>query len=90
LVTGVAGFIGSAVARKLLAEGNEVITIDNLSTGYDENVPHGSIFIRGNDYEKEGNNMTYCYKSYNIELGLYKIRRRKYDGRIYAETAFKR
>lgn len=33
LVTGVAGFIGSHIAQELLRQGNEVIGIDNLSTG---------------------------------------------------------
>jgi UDP-glucose 4-epimerase len=33
LVTGVAGFIGSTIARKLLARGEEVRGVDNLSTG---------------------------------------------------------
>lgn len=33
LVTGIAGFIGSALARALLAEGHQVRGIDNLATG---------------------------------------------------------
>jgi len=33
LVTGAAGFIGSAVVDRLLAEGGEVVGVDNLSTG---------------------------------------------------------
>jgi UDP-glucose 4-epimerase len=45
LITGVAGFIGSALARRLLAAGHEVVAIDNLSTGYRENVPEGTIFF---------------------------------------------
>jgi len=36
LVTGVAGFIGAHVARALLARGDRVIGIDNLSGGYVE------------------------------------------------------
>lgn len=44
LVTGVAGFIGSAVARGLLAKGHEVIGVDNLTTGRRENIPTGVIF----------------------------------------------
>lgn len=48
LVTGGAGFIGSAVAAKLLDLGNEVVIIDNLSTGNLQNVPDGAIFIEGN------------------------------------------
>jgi len=35
LVTGTAGFIGSHVARKLLARGDEVIGLDNLNDYYD-------------------------------------------------------
>lgn len=38
LVTGVAGFIGSNVAIRLLDEADEVIGIDNLSAGIRENV----------------------------------------------------
>lgn len=52
LVTGAAGFIGSAIAKKLLAQGNEVITIDNLSTGKIENIPRGCTFINGDDYDE--------------------------------------
>ncbi len=45
LVTGGAGFIGSAIARRLVNQGNSVIIADNLSTGYQSNVPPGSLFI---------------------------------------------
>lgn len=51
LVTGAAGFIGSAVAKSLLNSGNNVVTIDNLSTGIENNIPNGCIFIKGNDYD---------------------------------------
>ena len=47
LVTGAAGFIGSAVAKKLIQEGHQVVTIDNLSTGFEENIPDGVFFIKG-------------------------------------------
>jgi len=39
LVTGAAGFIGSGVAQAYLAEGHEVIGVDNLITGRRENLP---------------------------------------------------
>lgn len=38
LITGVAGFIGSNLANRLITEEHEVIGIDNLSTGYMENL----------------------------------------------------
>lgn len=53
LVTGAAGFIGSAVAKRLIVQGNKVITIDNLSTGCKENIPDGCRLILGNDYDKK-------------------------------------
>jgi UDP-glucose 4-epimerase len=39
LVTGGAGFIGSHVADRFLAAGNDVVIVDNLSSGKRENVP---------------------------------------------------
>jgi UDP-glucose 4-epimerase len=47
LVTGGAGFIGSNLADTLLAEGHEVRVLDNLSTGFAENVPSGATWIEG-------------------------------------------
>ena len=47
IVTGAAGFIGAAVAKKLIEYGHYVVTIDNLSTGYKENIPEGVDFIEG-------------------------------------------
>jgi len=51
LVTGGAGFIGSAITKKLLERNNIVYIIDNLKTGYLENIPKGAIFIEG-DFSK--------------------------------------
>ena len=52
LVTGGAGFIGSHLAQKLVADGNEVIVVDNLSTGSLKNITAlvgkpGFEFIKG-------------------------------------------
>jgi len=46
LITGVAGFIGSHLAKKFLREGHVVIGIDDLSVGFMENIGD----IMDNDY----------------------------------------
>ncbi|MEO0369666.1 MAG: NAD-dependent epimerase/dehydratase family protein, partial [Pseudomonadota bacterium] len=38
LVTGGAGFLGSHLCKKLLAEGHEVLCVDNYFTGNKNNV----------------------------------------------------
>jgi UDP-glucose 4-epimerase len=40
LITGGAGFIGSHLADRVLADGHEVLALDDLSTGSAENVAH--------------------------------------------------
>jgi UDP-glucose 4-epimerase len=47
VVTGGAGFIGSHVAGALLARGDEVHVLDNLSSGRREKVPDGASFHEG-------------------------------------------
>lgn len=55
LVTGGAGFIGSNVADGLIAEGYEVVIVDDLSNGHEENIPGKAKFyktdIRGSGLE---------------------------------------
>jgi UDP-glucose 4-epimerase len=45
LVTGGAGYIGSATAQLLLEAGHEVVVLDNLSMGHCEAVPDGADFV---------------------------------------------
>src|SRR5579862_9557786 len=46
LITGGAGFIGSHLAERLLARGDEVMVMDNLSTGSIENIRHLKRYAR--------------------------------------------
>ena len=62
LVTGAAGFIGAALAKRLIEEGHQVVTIDNLSTGIRENIPEGVVFIEGNTHDSEIIEKLYEYK----------------------------
>jgi UDP-glucose 4-epimerase len=45
MVTGIAGFIGSRLADRLLLHGYHVIGVDDLSSGVIDNVPGGAEFI---------------------------------------------
>jgi UDP-glucose 4-epimerase len=47
LVTGGAGYIGSVVAARLVADGHQVTVLDDLSTGHADAVPAGARFVQG-------------------------------------------
>ncbi|MHC4844614.1 MAG: NAD-dependent epimerase/dehydratase family protein [Planctomycetota bacterium] len=53
LVTGGAGFIGSHIADALLARGDEVVVVDDFSSGKTVNVPEGVELIEGDLAEPE-------------------------------------
>jgi UDP-glucuronate 4-epimerase len=56
LVTGTAGFIGYALAKKLLARGDEVVGIDNINDYYDVNLKYARLNGLGIDKNKIENN----------------------------------
>ncbi len=47
LVTGGAGFVGSHLVDKLVAQGRRVTVLDNLSSGFRDNVPKGATLVEG-------------------------------------------
>lgn len=47
LITGGCGFIGSHLASALIARGDEVVVLDDLSSGRPENLAPGACLIRG-------------------------------------------
>ncbi len=63
LVTGTAGFIGSFLALKLLARGDEIVGLDNINDYYDVSVKYGRLQRSGiiNDI-KEGKDIPYGEK----------------------------
>jgi UDP-glucose 4-epimerase len=66
LVTGGAGFIGSHVAEALLARGEDVVVLDDLSSGKRENLPEGVELVEGDVREPQdelfaGVRPTVCY-----------------------------
>ena len=68
LITGVAGFIGSNLAKKFLKEGYKVIGIDNLSSGKIENIPKKVEFINGDLCDKNIFNQIKLYCPYILHL----------------------
>ena len=53
LVTGGAGFIGSHMVLELLDAGEDVVVLDNLSTGFRWAVPEGAKFVEGDIGDQE-------------------------------------
>ena len=52
LITGGAGYIGSHVVLSMLEANHDVVVIDNLSTGFRENLPENVAFIHGDVGDK--------------------------------------
>ena len=53
IITGVAGFIGSAVAERFKNEGYRVFGVDDLSNGYENNIPENIDFIHADLAEEK-------------------------------------
>ncbi len=91
LVTGGAGFIGAHVARELLKRGDKVIILDDLSGGFEDNLPDGAFFIRGSITDKnlvekifQENSIDYVYHlaAYAAEGLSHFIRKFNYENNL--------
>ena len=65
LVTGAAGFIGSAVCKRFLYEGSEVVGIDNINNYYDNNLKKDRL----DEIKKvsESTSQSWTFKKFSIE-----------------------
>ena len=54
LITGVAGFLGSHLAEKLFHLNYDIIGVDNMSSGYEDNIPKEIKFYKSDccDFNK--------------------------------------
>jgi UDP-glucose 4-epimerase len=75
LVTGGAGFIGSHVADSFISSGHKVVILDDLSTGFKENVNHKAEFfqmdIRSPEVERifeQGRFDVLCHHAAQVDL----------------------
>lgn len=91
LVTGGAGFIGSHISRELLMLGHQVIILDDLSGGFEENIPEGVIFVEGSImdtqllselFQKYSFDYVYHLAAYAAEGLSHFIRRFNYENNL--------
>jgi UDP-glucose 4-epimerase len=70
IVTGGAGFIGSHVAEHLLKMGHEVVVLDDLSGGFEENLPPGAEFVQGSILDHELINRLFDWHRFDFVFHL--------------------
>jgi len=91
LVTGGAGFIGAHVTNELIRAGHEVIVLDDLSGGFEDNVNPKAEFIKGSItnnelikelFDKHQFDYVYHLAAYAAEGLSHFIRRFNYDNNL--------
>ena len=94
IVTGGAGFIGSALARVLIRDGWSVLVMDNISTGMESNIPQGADFLKidlgsGDSYkELEGVNCDAVFHLAGQSSGEGSFKDPLYDLRSHVMSTF--
>ncbi len=71
-MTGGAGFIGSATSRALLQRGDDVVILDNLSTGFEENLPKNALSVKGD--VRDLPSLTAAMKNVEVVIHLAAVR----------------
>lgn len=70
LITGGAGYIGSAVAAELLSQKHDVVIYDSLVTGHKAAVPKGAEFIEGDLADSEKLNKSLAKEKFDAVIHL--------------------
>ncbi len=91
LVTGGAGFIGSHVAAELCSRGYDVVVLDDLTGGFEDNLPTGTRFTHGSVtdadlvnhlFEREGFDYVFHLAAYAAEGLSHFIKRFNYTNNL--------